>query len=577
MYKNKKIIAIIQARGGSKGIPKKNIYPLCGSPLISFSIAAALNSKYIDELVVSTDNEEIAEISRNYGAKTPFVRPAELSGDTVLSVDSLHHAVIESEKFFKTIYDYVIELPCVSPLRDHIHIDEAIEKLINTGADSVISVVNTGEKHPVRLKRIINDQIQDFCREFPEPKAGSRRQDLDDCYIRNGAIYSMSRDCLINKFSRHGDDSRPYIMSDEKSVNIDSRYDLKLADILIKEGFSENKPKLINESFIETYFKESLPKLLLTCPLHFLPEIKRKVINEWNCVIASPTDKNTIIELLKKDVEVWICNPSPTYLIDESILGNLNKLKIIATPSTGSNHIDKEYCKKKGIKVIALKDTDFVKKIYASSEFTFALMLSLIRNIPFAFDVARKGLWRNVEDQFRGHEFDVLSLGIIGYGRIGSNLAKYSQKLFNKIYAYDPNVDIKDSYVIQKENYNDVLSNSDIVAICVHLDDRTKNMVNSSWFEQMKNGVYFLNTSRGEIIDENALIANLNSGKIKAAALDVMTNEQDPDKLNHPIVQYSRNNNNLILTPHIAGLTYESEEKAIRFILEIVKDSFIKI
>ncbi|RHX78292.1 NAD(P)-dependent oxidoreductase [Leptospira yasudae] len=572
MYNNKKVIAIIQARGGSKGIPKKNIYPLDGHPLISYSIAAGLNSKYIDELVVTTDSEEIAEVARRYGAKAPFLRPAELSGDTVLSVDSLHHAVLESERIFSTRYDYVIELPCVSPLRDHSHIDSALEKLFQTGADSVISVVNTGEKHPVRLKRIVDDQIKDFCKEFPEPKAGSRRQDLEDCYIRNGAIYSMTRDCLINKFSRHGEDSRPYIMPDEKSVNIDSRFDLKLAEILIKEGYSDNKPKIKQEEVVEFYPKVGLPKTLLTCPLHFLPDVKKQIIDEWNCIIAPASNKEKVIELLQEDVEVWVCNPSPTYMIDESVLAGLKNLRVLATPSTGSNHIDKEYCKKNGIKVLALKDTDFVKNIYASSEFTFALMLSLVRNIPHSFEAARKGLWRNIEDQFRGREFDVLSLGIVGYGRIGSNLAKYSRSLIRDIYAYDPYVKINDSYVKQESDYKQLLSKSDIIAICVHLDDSTAGMVDESWFQLMKQGVYFVNTSRGEIVDENALIANLNSGKIKSAALDVMSNEQNPEKISHPIVQYARNHNNLILTPHIAGLTYESEGKAAKFILNMVKE-----
>ncbi|WP_061298122.1 NAD(P)-dependent oxidoreductase [Leptospira borgpetersenii] len=573
MYKDKKIIAVIQARGGSKGIPKKNIYPIVGHPLISYSICAALNSRYIDELVVTTDSEEIAEISRRYGAKTPFLRPTELSGDTVLSVDSLYHAVIESERFFGVKYDYVIELPCVSPFRDHMHVDGALEKLFNTGADSVISVVDTGEKHPVRLKRIVDDQIKDFCKEFPEPKAGSRRQDLEKCYIRNGAIYSMTRDCLINKFSRHGENSRPYIMPEEKSINIDTKFDLKLAEILIKEGYSENKPKVIENVEVEVHTKKGLPKTLLTCPLHFLPEIKRQVVQDWNCVIASASNKEQVIALLNDEVEIWICNPSPTYMIDESVLKGLTKLKILATPSTGSNHIDKEYCKKNRIKVLALKDTEFVKNIYASSEYTFALMLSLIRNIPFSAEAAKRGLWRDVEDQFRGHELNTLSLGIIGYGRIGSNLARYSHSIIARIYAYDPYVSIKDSYVIQEDDYKSLLVKSDIIAICVHLNDKTIGMVDESWFQLMKQGAYFLNTSRGEIINENALIANLKSGKIKSAALDVMSNEQNSDKINHSIVQYARNNNNLILTPHIAGLTYESEAKAARFILNMVQES----
>lgn len=145
MLNGKRVLAVIQARGGSKGIPKKNIYEINGHPLISYTICAALKSKYIDQLVVSTDSEEIADVAKAYGASVPFMRPDDLAGDKVASVDSLLHAVEESEKYFQESFDVVIELPCVAPLRAARDIDGALEKLISTGANSVISVVNTGK------------------------------------------------------------------------------------------------------------------------------------------------------------------------------------------------------------------------------------------------------------------------------------------------------------------------------------------------------------------------------------------------------------------------------------------------
>ena len=126
------------------------------------------------------------------------MRPSELAGDKVLSVDSLLHAAIETEKLYKKEYQYIVELPCVSPLRDHHDIDGALELLIKSSSDSVISMVNTGEKHPIRLKKIINNEIHDFTAEYPEPGQNSRRQDLSPpSYIRNGAIYAMSRSTLL--------------------------------------------------------------------------------------------------------------------------------------------------------------------------------------------------------------------------------------------------------------------------------------------------------------------------------------------------------------------------------------------
>ena len=201
----KKILAVILARGGSKGIPKKNIYEICGHPLISYSLQAAKESKLINKIIVSTDDKKIAKISKIYGAEVPFMRNKNLALDKTTSVEALRDAVIRSEKIYNQKFDFIIELPCVSPLRDAKDIDKALNILIkNKKIDSVIGFVNTGEKHPTRLKRISGNKITDFCKEYPEPDYGSRRQDFENCYIRNGSIYAMTRNCIINQKSRNG-------------------------------------------------------------------------------------------------------------------------------------------------------------------------------------------------------------------------------------------------------------------------------------------------------------------------------------------------------------------------------------
>ncbi len=162
------------------------------------------------------------------------MRPDDLSRDHIWSRDALKHAVVECESIFKKTYDFVIELPCVAPLRNHNHIKEAHQKLLNTSADSVISVCRMQDKHPVRMKRIVDDTIHDFCELHPEGE-GSRRQDLEPCYIRNGAIYAMTRNCIVENFSRNGNISRPYIMDELESVNIDSHIDLVTAEAIMKK------------------------------------------------------------------------------------------------------------------------------------------------------------------------------------------------------------------------------------------------------------------------------------------------------------------------------------------------------
>lgn len=241
IYQKNKILCVLQVRGGSKGVPKKNIREVNGKPLMTWTIESAKKSGVFDGIWVSSDSDEILEVGIKEKVDT-IKRPEELSGDEVLSVDSLHWAVDNIEKQTEATYDYVVELPVVCPLRNENHIREAVEKLITTGADSVISVTQMTDKHPVRMKRITDDDlIEDFCSEYPEGDAG-RRQDLEPCYIRNGGIYSMKRDTLMNEKTRHGKISRPYVMEDKYSINIDSEMDLRIAEVMlnIKEAIERS-------------------------------------------------------------------------------------------------------------------------------------------------------------------------------------------------------------------------------------------------------------------------------------------------------------------------------------------------
>jgi CMP-N-acetylneuraminic acid synthetase len=231
--KNYRILAVTLARGGSKGIHKKNIRLINGVPLIAYTIVEALRSKYVSRYIISTDDEEIRSISLKYGAEAPFLRPAELSSDEATSASAVQHAVDWCEKEEKTKYDYVIELMCTNPMKTSHDIDAVLQKLIETDADSVIGVTKLEDHHPARAKKIVDDRIVDFC----VPELSSRRQDLKpDAYIRNGAIYAMKRDVLMIQNARYGTaNSCPYIMAAERSVNIDSALDCLVVEFLLKQ------------------------------------------------------------------------------------------------------------------------------------------------------------------------------------------------------------------------------------------------------------------------------------------------------------------------------------------------------
>ena len=234
--KNKKIriLGITLARGGSKSVPRKNIKLIAGVPLIAYTISEALKSKLITRYIVSTDDEEIQQVAIQFGAEAPFLRPDEFSSDNASSVSAMQHAVDWVEKQEGVKYDYIVELMCTNPLKTVEDIDACIEKLILTKADSVIAVHQLEDHHPARIKKIINDKITDFCvREVPE----SRRQDLKpNAYIRSGSIYALKRDYLMIEGKRYGsDNSRPYILPQERVVNIDTEIDFMIAKLMINK------------------------------------------------------------------------------------------------------------------------------------------------------------------------------------------------------------------------------------------------------------------------------------------------------------------------------------------------------
>ncbi len=227
-----KILGITLARGGSKSVPKKNIRYINNKPLIFYTISESLKSKYINRYLVSTDDNEIRNISIEYGADVPFLRPKELSSDIASSADALKHAVKFVEKQDECRYDYIVELMCTNPLKTVHDIDSCIQKIIKTKADSVIAMNQLDDHHPARIKKIKDDKIVDFC---VKEKLESRRQDLrPKAFIRSGSIYVMTRKELMIHNRRYGSaNSRPYILPPERTVNIDNEIDFLVAEKML--------------------------------------------------------------------------------------------------------------------------------------------------------------------------------------------------------------------------------------------------------------------------------------------------------------------------------------------------------
>lgn len=229
-----RVIGVIPARGGSKGVPRKNIISLAGKPLVAYTIEAAFASRLLTDVIVSTDDLEIAAVSRQWGAQVPFTRPAELATDTALSLPVMQHAVREMEKLKFQTYDIAVMLQPTTPLRSAQDIDAGIQLLLDTGSDSIVSVVDVGGHHPFRMKRIVGDNIlinyvdQGF--EDMRP-----RQQLPPVYIRSGSLYIVRRDVLMEQHRFVGADCRAYVMPENRAINIDTYLDLALAKYLLQE------------------------------------------------------------------------------------------------------------------------------------------------------------------------------------------------------------------------------------------------------------------------------------------------------------------------------------------------------
>ena len=308
-------------------------------------------------------------------------------------------------------------------------------------------------------------------------------------------------------------------------------------------------------------------KTLLSAPIHFSDSLHNRLLEKTDLLVLDPFEspQNVIQALNHYSPSIWICNPCPAYKIEGQILrafAQSSKLPVLSTPSTGTNHIDLAECDTLGVKVFSLQTSSLLNAITASSEYTLALMLSLIRNIPEAVNTVTRGNWRNMEAPLRSRELSSLTLGIIGYGRIGSNLARYASALGMRVISYDPYKFVPSIHAC--DSLESLLPQVDILACCVHLGSETSGMINNELFAKCKKGVVFVNTSRGEVVDEEALIAALEAGQVSKAAVDVICDEAKYDPHSNRLVQYSlaHGPSRMIVTPHIAGLTTDSEEKA---------------
>lgn len=267
------------------------------------------------------------------------------------------------------------------------------------------------------------------------------------------------------------------------------------------------------------------------------------------------------------------------YKIDKNFLDQVPNLKIIASPATGMNHLDLSEIKSRGIKLISLRGRKgFLRKVPSTAEETFALILSLLRKVPWAFDYVKNGGWDRLE--WRGNQLMDKTIGILGFGRLGRIVARYAKAFSMKVIVCDPNVSsgFMKSQGVLKVGMEELFKKSDIVSLHVLLTEKTENLIKEKDLKSMKPTAYLINTARAELIEKGVLEKALKNKWIAGAGVDVMWDEKgDGSHLKKSqLLEYAKKNKNLIILPHIGGATFEAMETTQDYIAELAKDFVLR-
>ena len=296
-------------------------------------------------------------------------------------------------------------------------------------------------------------------------------------------------------------------------------------------------------------------------------DFSKKALDKLSSIGNVELFKNKDLNSFLEDKEIVFIRLE--YFIDKVFLYKAKKLKYICTPTTGLNHIDLEECKERDIKIISLKgEYDFLSTIRATPEHTFGLVLSLLRNYKTAFLSHNNSEWNR--EKYKGFELYENSVGIIGFGRVGKILAKYFEAFNTKVYFYDIDDSMQEiNNAIKITSINELIEKSNIIILSASYSEDNHQFFDKKYIDLLENK-YFINTARGELVDEDYLIQKIEKDFFKGLAIDVIQNEQSENNLDK-LLKLAENRN-CIITPHIAGATYGSMYRTEEFIVKKLKE-----
>ena len=302
------------------------------------------------------------------------------------------------------------------------------------------------------------------------------------------------------------------------------------------------------------------PKVLVITPVKHIAGVPETL---ENIGYITYMDDPTLSEVIKvaSEYDAVFTNPNKSQVfIGRNLIDAAKKLKVICTASTGTNHIDKSYAKEKNIPILALtEEREVIKRITSTAEHAFALTMASLRNVIKSHNKTIQGEWDYTK--YIGRQMNYLTVGVIGYGRLGSVYSRYCRAFDSRVLVYDPYKKVEDNDLEQVNNLNLLLEESDVIAIHVHVTSETLGMLDVECFKKMKNDVLIINTSRGEILNELDLVAFLKKTPKAKIATDVLANEIR-NRLDSPLLKYAQQSDQVVITQHIGGMTREAQEIA---------------
>lgn len=291
----------------------------------------------------------------------------------------------------------------------------------------------------------------------------------------------------------------------------------------------------------------------------------RQILNNIGELIEEPVTQDELAASVA-DFDVLIVRVG--LKVTREVLESSDKLRVVVSATTGLDHINLDAAQEQDVVVLSLQgEQEFLRTVPATAEHTWALLLAVMRKLPWAFDDVRKGSWDR--DRFRGRELQGKRLGILGLGRIGKQVARYGLAFGMNVGAYNPNLEEWLNGIRRFEAVEDILRWSEVLSVHLPLSEETQGFLNEERLRLLPQGAWVVNTSRGAILDEIALVGLLEQGHLAGAAVDVMTVEQPMERRElSPLLAYARTHDNLLITPHLGGATIESMHRTEVFMAE---------